>query len=66
MGRRWGERSIASLLLFVIANLTGTSVGAIFRAMPVFLGTLLVVLLATTLVPDIALLLPHLLGYQGN
>jgi C4-dicarboxylate transporter, DctM subunit len=51
------------LLLFVVSNLTGTSLAAIFRETPVFLAAMLVMLIATTLVPDIALMLPRLLGY---
>jgi TRAP-type C4-dicarboxylate transport system permease large subunit len=51
------------LLLFVISGLTGTSIGAIFREVPVFIGTMIAVLLAVTFLPDIALLLPRLLGY---
>jgi C4-dicarboxylate transporter, DctM subunit len=53
------------LLLFVISNLTGTSIGAIFREVPVFVVALIVVLLAVTLLPDVALGLPRLLGYRG-
>ncbi len=53
------------LLLFVISGLTGTSVGAIFREVPVFIGTLIAVLLAVTLLPGIALWLPRLFGYTG-
>ena len=51
------------LLLFVISNLTGTSLAAIYRETPVFLAALLMLLIATTFVPDIALTLPRLLGY---
>jgi C4-dicarboxylate transporter DctM subunit len=51
------------LLLFVVSNLTGTSLAAIFRETPIFLGAMLLMLIATTLVPDIALMLPRLLGY---
>jgi TRAP-type C4-dicarboxylate transport system permease large subunit len=54
------------LLLFVAANLTGTPIGAIYRETPVFILTMLVVLTAVTLVPDLALALPHWLGYQGR
>jgi C4-dicarboxylate transporter DctM subunit len=53
------------LLLFVVSGLTGTSVGAIFREIPVFIATMIVVLLAVTLLPDISLLLPRLMGYRG-
>ena len=51
------------LLLFVISNLTGTSLGEIFREIPPFIITLIVVLVATTLLPIIALALPHALGF---
>ncbi len=51
------------LLLFVISGLTGTSIGTIFREIPVFILTMIAVLLAVTLVPDIALTLPRLMGY---
>ena len=51
------------LLLFVIGNLTGTPLGAIFKETPVFLGAMIIMLLATTLVPDIALTLPRVFGY---
>ena len=54
------------LLLFVISGLTGTSIGAIFREIPVFIGTMIVVLLAVTLLPGIALMLPRMLGYAGG
>ena len=54
------------LLLFVVANLTGTPIGAIYRETPVFIATMLVVLTLVTLVPDIALALPHWLGYKGS
>ena len=53
------------LLLFVISNLTGTSIGAIFREVPVFIATMIAVLVTVTLVPAIALTLPRLLGYAG-
>jgi C4-dicarboxylate transporter, DctM subunit len=51
------------LLLFVISGLTGTSVGAIFKEIPVFIGTMILVLLAVTLMPQIALMLPQAMGY---
>ncbi len=54
------------LLLFVISGLTGTSIGAIFREIPVFIATMIVVLLAVTLLPDIALMLPRLFGYAAS
>jgi C4-dicarboxylate transporter, DctM subunit len=50
------------LLLFVISNLTGTSLGAIFREVPVFIVTLIIVLLIVTFVPEIVLWLPRLVG----
>ena len=54
------------LLLFVISGLTGTSIGAIFKEIPPFILTMIAVLLAVTLVPDIALTLPRLMGYVGH
>ena len=51
------------LLLFVIQGLTGTPLGAIFREIPVFIITMIVVLLIVTFVPDLALALPHAMGY---
>jgi tripartite ATP-independent transporter DctM subunit len=53
------------LLLFVIGGLTETSLGAIFREVPIFIATMIAVLLAVTLLPDIALMLPRLTGYGG-
>ncbi len=50
------------LLLFVIAGLTDTPVSAIFREVPIFIATLIAMLLAVTLIPWLALALPHLLG----
>jgi TRAP-type C4-dicarboxylate transport system permease large subunit len=54
------------LLLFVISGLTGTSIGAIFREIPPFILTMIAVLLAVTLMPEIALTLPRLMGYVGK
>ena len=51
------------LLLFVISGLTGTPIGAIFREIPVFIGTMILVLLAVTLLPALALSLPRMFGY---
>lgn len=51
------------LLLFVMHGLTGAPLGAIFREVLPFVGALLLVLVAVTLVPGIALALPHALGY---
>jgi tripartite ATP-independent transporter DctM subunit len=53
------------LLLFVISGLTATPIGAVFREIPVFIGTMIVVLLAVTLVPELALMLPRAFGYKG-
>ena len=53
------------LLLFVISGLTGTPIGAVFREIPVFIGTMIVVLLAVTLVPELALMLPKAFGTKG-
>ena len=52
------------LLIFVIANLTETPLGEIFREIPVFIVTLIVVLIAVTFVPEIALALPQWFGYK--
>ena len=51
------------LLLFVVNGLTGIPLAEIFREMPVFVATMLVVLIAVTLFPDLALTVPRLLGY---
>ena len=51
------------LLLFVVQGLTGTPLGQIFREIPVFIITMLVVLLIVTFVPDLSLALPHAVGY---
>ena len=50
------------LLLFVISNLTGTPLADIFREVPVFIGTLIAVLLFITLVPEVVLWLPRVAG----
>ena len=54
------------LLLFVISGLTGTSIGAIFKEVPPFIATMIAVLLAVTLMPEIALMLPRAMGYIGR
>ena len=51
------------LLLFVMSNLTGTSVAEIFREIPVFIVVLIAMLLLTTFMPEIALTLPKVFGY---
>lgn len=51
------------LLLFVISNLTGTPLGEIYRETPLFLFAMLMMLLAITFLPEIALTLPRLFGY---
>lgn len=51
------------LLLFVINGLTGTPLGEIFREVPIFVAAMLVVLIAVTLWPALALTVPHLFGY---
>jgi tripartite ATP-independent transporter DctM subunit len=51
------------LLLFVINGLTGAPLAAIFREVPIFLAAMLVVLLAVTLWPALALIVPHAFGY---
>jgi tripartite ATP-independent transporter DctM subunit len=51
------------LLLFVVNGLTGTPLAAIFREVPIFVAAMLVVLLAVTLLPALALTVPHFFGY---
>jgi tripartite ATP-independent transporter DctM subunit len=51
------------LLLFVISNLTGTSLGDIFREVPPFIVTMIAVLLVVTFSPAIVLWLPRLVGF---
>jgi len=53
------------LLLFVVNGLTGIPLAEIFREMPVYVATMLVVLVAVTLFPELALTVPRLLGYIG-
>ena len=54
------------LLLFVVQGLTGTPLGQIFREIPVFILTMLIVLLIVTFAPALALALPHAVGYITN
>lgn len=51
------------LLLFVMNGLTGTPLAEIFREMPAFVATMLVILIAVTLWPDLVLTVPRLFGY---
>jgi len=51
------------LLLFVVSNLTGTSLADIFREVPIFIVTMVAVLLIVTFVPEIVLWLPRLAGF---
>ena len=51
------------LLLFVISNLTGTSLAHIFHEVPVFILTMIAVLLVVTLVPETVMWLPRLAGF---
>jgi C4-dicarboxylate transporter, DctM subunit len=53
------------LLLFVVNGLTGIPLAEIFREMPVFVATMLVVLVAVTLFPELALTVPRMLGHIG-
>jgi tripartite ATP-independent transporter DctM subunit len=46
------------LLLFVMSGLTGTPVGEIFREIPPFILAMMVVVLAVTFLPELALWLP--------
>jgi len=50
------------LLLFVMSGLTRTPLAEIFREMPPFVLAMLVIVLAVTFVPDIALWLPRAAG----
>ena len=54
------------LLLFVMAGLTGTPLAEIFREIPPFIGAVLVVVLAVTFVPGLALWLPGWAGLLGR
>ena len=51
------------LLLFVISNLTATSLADIFREVPIFIVTMIAMLLLVTFVPDLVLWLPRLVGF---
>jgi tripartite ATP-independent transporter DctM subunit len=53
------------MLLFVINATTGIKLQEIIREVLPFLGALLLALLAMTLLPDLVLWLPRLLGYKG-
>jgi C4-dicarboxylate transporter DctM subunit len=50
------------LLLFVMSGLLGTSLAEIFREVPIFVATMLLVLVVVTLFPDIVLWLPRASG----
>jgi C4-dicarboxylate transporter DctM subunit len=51
------------LLLFVVSNLTGTSLADIFREVPIFILTMIAMLLFVTFVPDFVLWLPRVAGF---
>ena len=51
------------LLLFVVSNLTGTSLADIFREVPIFILTMIAMLLLVTFVPDFVLWLPRVAGF---
>lgn len=53
------------LLLFVMSNISGSSLGRIVREILPFLVALLIALALITLVPELSLWLPRQLGYQG-
>src|SRR6476620_3052866 len=53
------------LLLFIMTNISGAPMRAIVRDVLPFLFALLLVLALITLVPEVVLWLPRLLGYQG-
>jgi len=50
------------LLLFVMSGLTRTPLAEIFREMPPFIMAMLAIVIAVTLVPEIALWLPRMAG----
>jgi TRAP-type C4-dicarboxylate transport system permease large subunit len=50
------------LLLFVMNGLTGTPLSQIFREIPPFVAAMLVVVVAVTFLPEIALWLPRAAG----
>jgi C4-dicarboxylate transporter, DctM subunit len=54
------------LLLFIAANLSGASLGAIIRDTMPFVWAMLVALAVITFVPDTVLWLPKLMGYTGG
>ena len=53
------------LLLFVLANMTKQSLGAIVREAAPFILVAILVLVVITSVPDSILWLPRLMGYKG-
>jgi C4-dicarboxylate transporter DctM subunit len=53
------------LLLFIMTNITGVPLRDIVRECMPFLGAMLVALALITLIPELTLWLPRLLGYQG-
>ncbi len=53
------------LLLFVVANMTKQPLGAIVREAAPFIAMAVLVLAIITVVPDLILWLPRLLGYKG-
>jgi len=53
------------LLLFIMTNITGVPLRDIVRECMPFLFAMIVALALITLVPDLTLWLPRLLGYQG-
>ena len=53
------------LLLFIMTNITGVPLRDIVRECMPFLGAMLVAFALITLIPELTLWLPRLLGYQG-
>ncbi len=53
------------LLLFIMTNITGVPLRDIVRECMPFLAAMIVALALITLIPDLTLWLPRLLGYQG-
>ena len=58
---RWDVKD-PMVLLFVMSGLLGTPLAEIFREVPVFVATMLVVLVVVTLFPDLVLWLPRVAG----
>ena len=53
------------LLLFIVAKLSDSSIGAVTRDSLPFILVMIVSLAAITAIPDLVLWLPRQFGYQG-